>query len=80
MRLIQYFSDGQLVFNWDQLPEHVRKLTELRDSIFKELQEKLKLNEFVTTKALYDLNLYAINRIKSEIKTQWTPLQKKSEQ
>jgi len=76
MRLIQYFSDGQLVFNWDQLPEHIRSKTELRDSLFKELQERLQLNEFVTTRALYDLNKYAIDRIKSEIKTQWAPHKK----
>lgn len=78
MRLVQYFSDGQLVFNWDQLPENIREKTELRDSIFKGLQEILGVNEFVTTKALFDLNQYAIKRIKSEIKTQWSPPQKKS--
>jgi hypothetical protein len=71
MRLIQYFSDGQLSFNWDQLPEHIREKTELRDNIFKELQERMKVNEFMTTRALYDLNKYAIDRIRSEIKTQW---------
>lgn len=67
MQLVQYFSDGSLVFNWDQLPQKVKEKTDLRDKIFKELQERLKIDEQVTSKALLDLNVYAMNRIKSEI-------------
>jgi hypothetical protein len=68
MQIVQFFSDGTISFNWDQLPEEVQTRTDLRDKIFKELQEKVKQNEFVTTKLLYDLNKYVVNRIKSEIK------------
>lgn len=68
MTLIQYFSDGTLVFNWDQLPKKIQEKTELRDKIFKELQERVKVNDHVTSKILLDLNRYAIDRIRSEFK------------
>jgi len=66
MQLIQYFTDGTVSFNWDQLPEKIRARTDLRDKIFRELQEKMKLEEKMTSRALFDLNVYAINRIKTE--------------
>ena len=73
MQLVQYFSDGTISFNWDQLPENIREKTELRDKIYKELQERMKPNQFVTTRALYDLNRYAIERLRSEIKNPCSP-------
>jgi hypothetical protein len=66
MQLVQYFSDGSLVFNWEQLPEHIRAKVDLRDKIFLELQNKLKVNSRVTTRDILDLNMYAIRRIHSE--------------
>lgn len=68
MTLVQYFSDGTLVFNWDQLPLNIREKLELRDKIFSELQERVKVNEHMTSKILLDLNKYAISRIQSELK------------
>jgi hypothetical protein len=68
MLLVQYFSDGTMSFNWDQLPEPLKSETEIRDKIFNELQDKMRIDEFVTTKKLFDLNRYAIERIRSEIK------------
>jgi hypothetical protein len=68
MTLVQYFSDGTLVFNWDQLPLNIREKLELRDKIFAELQERVKVNEHMTSKILLDLNKYAISRIQSELK------------
>jgi hypothetical protein len=68
MKLVQYFSDGTLAFNWDQLPQKIREKTELRDKIFKELQEQVKINDQITAKILWDLNRYVINRLKSEFK------------
>lgn len=68
MKLVQYFSDGTLAFNWEQLPPKIKEKTELRDKIFKELQEQIKVNEQITSKILWDLNRYVINRIKSEFK------------
>jgi hypothetical protein len=68
MVLVQYFSDGSLVFNWELLPEQIRQQIDIRDKIFNELQEKMKVNDFVTTKALCELNRYAMQRIKAEIK------------
>lgn len=68
MQLVQYFSDGTVVFNWDLLPDNIKQKTDLRDKIFKELQEKMKVNDHVTTKALFELNRYAIKRISSELK------------
>ena len=64
MQLVQYFSDGSLVFNWEQLPEHIRLQTELRDKLFVELQDKLKINSRVSTRDVLELNIYAIKRIK----------------
>lgn len=69
MQLIQYFSDGSIHFNWDQLPENVRNNLVLRDKIFNELKEKFKVDIEVTSKLLYDINKYVINRIISELKT-----------
>jgi hypothetical protein len=74
MQLIQYFSDGTITFNWEQLPEHIRSKTEIRDKIFNEIQQKLKINEFVTTRAIFELNIYVINRIRTEMKQQCSQL------
>lgn len=68
MQLVQYFSDGTLSLNWEQLPENVKKKQDLRDKIFKELQQKLSVNSNVTSREILELNKYAINRIKSECK------------
>lgn len=66
MQLVQYFSDGTLCFNWEQLPENIRARNELRDKIFAELQNKLKINSRVSTRDILELNVYAIKRIKQE--------------
>lgn len=68
MQLVQYFTDGTLSFNWEQLPEKIRSRTDLRDKIFAELQNKLKLESKVTSKDILELNVYAIRRIQSECK------------
>lgn len=68
MQLVQYFSDGTLSFNWEQLPENIKSRTDLRDKIFSELQTKLELESKVTTRDILELNVYAIKRIKSECK------------
>lgn len=68
MQLVQYFSDGTLSFNWEQLPEHIKIRTDLRDKIFNELQQKMKLDSRVTSKDILELNIYAMKRIKSEFK------------
>jgi hypothetical protein len=68
MQIVQYFSDGSICFNWDQLPENVRINTVLRDKIFQELQEKFKVDQELTSKLLFDINRYALNRIVSELK------------
>jgi len=68
MQIVQYFSDGSMVFNWEQLPEGIRKRTDLRDKIFKELQGKVKLGENITSQVLCDLNRYAVDRIRNEFK------------
>ena len=69
MQLIQYFSDGTLVFNWEQLPEKIRAREDIRDKIFNEIQQKLKVNDQVTSLAILDLNRYVIKRLSTEIKT-----------
>lgn len=75
MLLVQYFSDGTMSFNWDQLPEPLKSETEIRDKIFNELQDKMRIDEFVTTKKLFDLNRYVIERIRSEIRAKGKKLQ-----
>ncbi|MDD5649702.1 MAG: hypothetical protein PHF86_04680 [Candidatus Nanoarchaeia archaeon] len=65
MQLIQYFSDGTLSFNWDQLPSKIKERTDIRDKIFNELQEKVKVEHNVTSRVIFDLNVYAIQRIKN---------------
>jgi hypothetical protein len=67
MQLIQYFSNGTMFFNWEQLPEHIKSNIDLRDKLFKELQEKIKLNDSVTSRALFELNRYAVERIKKHV-------------
>jgi len=68
MQIVQFFSDGTISFNWEQLPEKIKNNVGLRDKLFKELQEKMRVNDSVTTKSLYHLNKYAVERIKSELK------------
>jgi hypothetical protein len=68
MQIIQYFSDGSIQFNWEQLPENVRNNTVLRDKIFNELKEKFKVDSEITSKILFEMNRYAINRIVTELK------------
>lgn len=68
MQLVQYFTDGTMSFNWESLPPKIKERTDLRDKIFKELQEKMKIESMVTSQSLLELNLYAINRIRAEIK------------
>lgn len=68
MQLVQYFTDGTLSFNWEQLPEKIKNRTDLRDKIFAELQNKLKLESKVTSKDILELNVYAIRRIQTECK------------
>jgi hypothetical protein len=75
MLLIQYFSDGTMSFNWDQLPEPLKSETEIRDKIFNELQEKMRINENVTTRKLFDLNRYAIERIRTELRAKGKKIQ-----
>lgn len=68
MQLVQYFSDGTLALNWDQLPEKISSNIELRDKIFNELQKKLEPNLEINQRLLFEANQYVINRIKSELK------------
>lgn len=68
MQLVQYFSDGTIFFNWDQLPDNIKVRTDIRDKIFEELQKKVKLGSNITSRDLLELNIYAIKRIKSELK------------
>jgi hypothetical protein len=68
MKLVQYFSDGTLAFNWDQLPENISSNIELRDKIFKELQLKLEPHLEINQRLLFDANKFVIDRIKSELK------------
>jgi len=68
MQIVQFFSDGTISFNWEQLPEKIKNNVALRDKLFKELQEKMRVNDLVTTKSLYLLNKYVVERIKTELK------------
>jgi hypothetical protein len=68
MQIVQYFPDGTISFNWEQMPANVRSNTQLRDKIFQELQDKFKVDEFLTSKTLFDINRYTLNRIVSELK------------
>ena len=68
MRLIQYFSDGTIAFNWDHLPEKVRTNIELRDKLFNELQQKIPIDKVIDSKVIFEANQYVINRIKNELK------------
>ena len=68
MQIVQFFSDGTICFNWEQLPENIRCNIELRDNIFQELQEKFKVNDTFTSKILFEMNRYVINRIVSEFR------------
>ena len=69
-RLIELNNEGILTFNWDFLPDHVRTNIELRDKIFAELQEKIKPNQVVDVRKIFEVNQYAINRIYTCLKEQ----------
>lgn len=68
--IVEKLPDGTILFNWHLLPENLKNDIELRDKIFKELQDKYKIDEFFDHKHLYEANLYVINRIKEFLKEQ----------
>lgn len=68
MQLVQYFSDGTISLNWEQLPDNFKKNTLLRDKIFNELKAKVSLNQTINSRILYDLNRYVSERLKTELK------------
>ena len=62
--MVVEFKNQELVFNWDELPEKVRSNIELRDKIFKELQDKFDPQKVaVNPKSLFDMNKYVLDRI-----------------
>lgn len=68
MQLVQYFSDGTISLNWEQLPDNFKKNTLLRDKIFNELKAKVSLDQTINSRILYDLNRYVSERLKTELK------------
>jgi hypothetical protein len=67
MQVVSKQFDGTLVFSWDTLPENLRTNIELKNKVFRELQEKYPAGSFVSTKEVFEMNLYVFNRIKSEL-------------
>lgn len=63
MQLVE-FKNSDIIFNWHILPKPLDLNLELRDKIFKELQEKYK-NELIDSKTLFEMNDYVIKRINS---------------
>lgn len=63
--IVEFSKTGDLVFNWDILPENVSSNTKLRDSIFGELQQKYPADEILNTKDLFEINTYVFKRIAS---------------
>ena len=58
--------DGTFVFNWETLPiEEIRKNTEFKDKIFQELKDKYKEGTIVTSRDVFEMNKYVIDRIKN---------------
>jgi hypothetical protein len=64
MQIVQ-FIDGDIVFNWHELPEKIALDLALRDKIFGELKSKYT---YADSRTLFEMNKYVIDRIKSEKK------------
>ena len=69
MQLIE-FKDETIYLNWDDIPDETLRFDiQLRNKIFKELQDTFSENT-VTTTILFKMNEYVINRLK-EIKNEF---------
>lgn len=67
MKLVD-FDNGDIVFNWYQLPPELALNFVLRDKIFEELQSQFSDLRYLDTKMLFDMNMFVIERIRAEKK------------
>jgi hypothetical protein len=66
MQLVFRQPDGTFVFNWEEIPdENIRNNYVLKDKIFKELQEQYKEGTFATSRDVFEMNKYVIERIRN---------------
>ena len=68
MKVVSISEEGDLVFNWDLLPEKVAKNTALRDKIYAKAQEEFKPGNLIfNSKLLFDINKFILDEIKKNI-------------
>ena len=68
MKIISISEDGNLIFNWDLLPEKVSKNIELRDKIFEKIQKEFPVGKTIfNNKLLFDINKFVIEEIKNNL-------------
>ena len=67
MQLVVRQQDGTLFFNWEILPDNIKANRSLIGQIFDELQKKFPIDTLVTSREVFQMNKYVIDRIKSEI-------------
>ena len=60
--------DGNVIFNWESLPDKISGDTQLRDAIWKDVQSKYGDEPIMDSKLLFEINKYVINRINSKIR------------
>jgi len=63
--LIEANLDGELRLNWEAVPDQLKPHLELKEKLFNELQKKFPPGEPFDSKVLFDINKYAIARLKS---------------
>ena len=63
MQIVE-FDNGDLILNWNDLPDNIKSNMELRDNIMNELKQKYE-NVLINPKILFEMNKYVVNRIKS---------------
>ena len=63
--LIEANIDGELNFNWNSLPDEIKKRTDLKDKIFKQLQEEFQVGDPLSSKIIYQINRRAMELLKT---------------
>jgi hypothetical protein len=66
--LIEANFDGELHLNWDSAPDQLKPRLELKEKLFNELQKKFPPGEPFDSRVLFEINKYAILRLKNFLK------------
>lgn len=64
--IVKLNETGDFVFNWDEIaiPEEIKSRQDIKEKVFNDLQREFQIAGNVDTKLLFEINRYALSRIK----------------